>query len=71
LFGELLHGGRDIRKGIGFVRKCPGYNPHCPAPCLKGELAQLYTALKKHAGVAEKDLEGLHIHNIRSMPCKS
>src|SRR5882724_1538730 len=35
LLGKLLHGGRDIRKGIGFVRKGPGYNPHRLAPCLR------------------------------------
>jgi hypothetical protein len=28
LLGKLLHGGGDIRKGIGFVRKRPGYDAH-------------------------------------------
>ena len=28
LLGELLHSGGDIRKGIGLVRKRPGYDAH-------------------------------------------
>src|SRR5437867_3618913 len=28
LLGELLHRGGDIRKGIGLVRKRPGYDAH-------------------------------------------
>src|SRR5437870_13186509 len=50
LLGKLLHRGGDIRKGIGFVRKGPGYDAHVLALSAEGvcEAVEVTCGLSPH-----------------------